>query len=304
LATGKRKAARRAPRLIGTGVVALIAGVLGCSVEPVGVTADADTGTTHALVTVERSAAAGAQDSGRANALVGFVHVPPTVDPASVLQLVGLGLELPPAGQCTLRSRHPEGTGSLGALGALEFLAAGDVALSAGHTETRLAPRALPTVTDLVSGVVYTTRDRSADPLPPGAIYQVRASGGSEIPPLFVQTDAPSSLEGLTIGGAQPAELGALSTSRPIDLVWTPGGAGDVIYVELATDAGESAVVCSFRDEAGVGTVTPGAFSGTGAGYVAVHRLRTHDFTRQAGGLAHGELRFDFELVAPTSFVD
>ena len=152
--------------------------------------------------------------------------------------------------------------------------------------------------------MVYTTRDCSADPLPAGVGYQVRASGGYAIPTLFVQTDAPAALEGLTIGGSPPGELGALSTSRPIDLVWTPGGAGDLIYVELATDSGDSAAVCSFRDEAGVGTVTPGAFSGTGAGHVAVHRLRTHDFTRQAGGLAHGELRFDFQLVAATSFVD
>ena len=273
---------------------------LGCSVGSEPFTADADSGTTHALVTIERSTAVGALGAPRADALVGFVRVPPIADPAQVLTLVGLGLDIPAAGQCVDKLRSRDRSMPLAPLGKLEFLEAGDVALSAGSTETTLAPRAFPTVTDLVSGVVYTTRDRSADPLPAAVGYQVRTSGGQAVPALIVQGQAPQPLDGLTLGGVPLAEIATVSTARPLDFAWTPGAVSDLVYVELASDDGATRSICTFRDEAGVGTVPPEAFSAAGAGRIAVHRVRSREFT--SAGVDGGELRFDFELVTNATF--
>jgi hypothetical protein len=273
---------------------------LGCAVEPVEYTADADTGSTHALVSVERSTLVNADEAPRAEALAGFVRVPAVVDPGSVLNLVGLGLELPPAGQCASRAPNSEGRPALSPLGHVEFLDAGDVALTARSSATTLAPRAFPTVTDRVSGVVYTTRDRSADQLPVGERYELRTSGGLGVPQLVVETQAPAALDGVSLGGMPLGEVETVSTSKVLDIAWTAGESGDLVYVELATEGG-STTTCTFRDELGAGSVPAGAFDRTGVGRLGVHRVRVRDFFRPPA-IDRGELRFDFELVAPLRY--
>jgi hypothetical protein len=278
-------------------VTAAVLGGLACSADPDPYTADADSGSTHALISVERSTTVGALEAPRATALAGFVRVPPIVDAKSVLSLVGLGLDLPSAGQCARSARTPEATTSLAPLGRVEFLEAGDVTLSAGGSATVLAPRAFPTVTDLVSGVVYTTRDRSADPLPAGERYSLRTQGAIA---LAVDQRAPAALEGVTVGGLPLAEVSSLSIARPIDLTWNVGEAGDIVYAELTSGDGVTSTVCTFRDDAGSGTVPAGVHSGSGAGTLELHRTRTREFA--SAGINHGELRFDFELVTQISY--
>jgi hypothetical protein len=280
--------------------VSVLFGALACSANPEAYTADADSGSTHALISVERSTTVGELEAPRAAALAGFVRVPPIVDAKSVMNLVGLGLELPAAGQCARATRGPDGTTPLAPLGRVEFLEAGDVTLNAGGSATVLAPRAFPTVTDLVSGVVYTTRDRSAEPLPAGERYALRTEGTLAIPPLSVSERAPAALEGVTIGGLPLAEVSSIVATRPIDLTWNVGEAGDVVYVELSSGDGAASTVCTFRDEAGAGTVPPLSQDAVGAGTVELHRARSREF---AGvGINRGELRFDFEIVTRVTF--
>jgi hypothetical protein len=288
--------------LTGTGAGALLGVVvlaLGCSVGSEEYTADAETGSTHALVAIERSVAVDAPDAPRANALAGFVRVPAMVDPGSVMNLVGLGLELPAPGHCTALSRSNSST-PLSQLGHVEFLDAGDVALSAARSATSLAPRAFPTVTDLVSGVVYTTRDRSADALPAGQSYTLKTSGGLNVPQLSVEADAPAVLEAVTVGGLPLSELSALASSRPLDITWGPGDARDLVYVELASSQDGASTLCVFRDDAGSGSIPADSFGHVGDGHFSIHRVRSREFSLP--GINRGELRFDFELVAAISF--
>jgi hypothetical protein len=280
--------------------VSTLLGALACSATPEAYTSDAESGSTHALISVERSTPVDALETPRATALAGFVRVPAIVDPKSVMNLVGLGLELPPAGQCARAARGPDATTPLAPLGRVEFLEAGDVTLSAGGSATVLAPRAFPTVTDLVSGVVYTTRDRSADPLPAGARYALNTEGALAIPPLAVVERAPAALDGATIGGLPVAEVSSIATTRPIDLTWNVGEAGDFVYVELSSADGAANTVCAFRDEAGAGTVPPAAHDSVGPGTLSLHRARSREFL--SPGISRGELRFDFELVTQVTF--
>jgi len=291
------------PKTLAPSVAAIAGslGVLACSGDPDPYTADADSGSTHALISVERSTPVGTLEPAHATALAGFVRVPPIVDAKSVMSLVGLGLDLPAAGQCTRAARTPETSTPLAPLGRVEFLEAGDVTLSAGGSATVLAPRAFPTVTDLVSGVVYTTRDRSAEPLPAGVLYALRTQGAIAVPPLAVGQRAPASLEGATIGGLPLGEVSSIATSRPIDLTWNVGEPGDLVYVELSGSDGLTNTVCAFRDEAGAGSIPAGLHNAVGTGTLELHRTRSREFA--SAGINHGELRFDFELVTQVTYV-
>ena len=144
---------------------ASVLGALACSAEVEDYGSDAAVGSTHALITVERSQTVGTSQTASAVALAGFVRVPAEVDARLATQLLGLELELPEIDGCQSVDRS-EASGPLAGMGQVEFLDAGDVSLSAREASTDLAPRAFPTVTDSISGVMYTTRGRAAGPVP------------------------------------------------------------------------------------------------------------------------------------------
>ncbi|HET7540301.1 MAG TPA: hypothetical protein VFK05_10540, partial [Polyangiaceae bacterium] len=151
----------------GLGFGALAALSSACSVAPADYSAEADAGSsTHALITVERSAVLNTAEAPRAAAFAGFVRTPPEVDANAMLSLAGFGLDLPAVGQCAEPNHERKSSMPLNPLGRVEFLDAGDVTLRTSSTNSPLATRALPAVTDLIAGVVYTTRDRAAEPLP------------------------------------------------------------------------------------------------------------------------------------------
>lgn len=278
-------------------VSALAAGA--CSAQVDDYQSDSSVGSTHALITVERTASADAAGSLSAGALAGFVRVPSDVDPRLATQLIGLELDLPPVDTCRVLGDRGASS-SLAGMGHVEFLEAGSVSVSAAGSSTDLAPRAFPTVTDFISGVMYTTRERAAEPLPPDVPYTFRVSGGYEVPPLAVHASAPEPFAGVTVRGVPLAEAKTVVPGEPIDLTWSVGRTGDVVWLELGT-ADNASAVCVFRDEAGVGTVPASLFTGTGPGHISVHRTRTTSFAAQ--GLDRGVLRFDFELTASVRFV-
>jgi hypothetical protein len=282
-------------------VLALSALGLGCSVTPADYSSDADTGSTHGLITIERSQTENSSEAPRAAAFAGFVRTPPEVDANAMMQVAGFGLDLPAVGQCAEPNRERDNSIPLSPLGRVEFLDAGDVVLRTANTSAALATRAFPAVTDLIAGVVYTTRDRTADPLPAATNYSLSTSGGV-LQAVNVNASAPPLLSAVTLSGAPLAELGTVSVRAPLNFDWARGAARDLVYVELATQDGSSTTRCTFRDDAGAGSVPSGAFVGTGAGQVSLHRVHSETFT--SGGVDAGEVRFDFEQSANVDFTD
>ncbi len=273
-----------------------------CSVAPVDDTADANTSSTHALITVERTANETALEAPRAAAFAGFVRTPPEVDANAVLRLAGFGLDLPSVGQCAEPSRDRAPTRvPLSRLGRVEFLDAGDVTLRTSTTSAVLATRALPAVTDLIAGVVYTTRDRAADPLPAAANYTLSTTGGV-LGAFNVNAAAPPLLSGVIAGATPLGELAIVNTHAPLGLSWVRGQSGDLVYVELTTQDGTTTTRCTFRDDAGVGNVPAGIFSGVGVGEFSLHRVHSEPFA--SGSVDAGEVRFDFEQTAHVEFVN
>ena len=267
---------------------------LGCGIQTDPPTEE-EVGSTHALVSVERSETADGVSS-RAEALAGFLNVPELVDADSVMNLVGLGLELPEAGTCVVGSELSP-AGPLTETARVEFLEAGDVSLEVAGAHERLAPYNFPTVTDSISGVLYTTRDRAADPLPSSSRYTVTADGLG----IQVSQDAPRTLEGVTLSGVPLFEAGSINTATPLDLTWNVGAAGDLVYVELMGSKTSNRSICSFADELGAGSVPTEGFEAGEVGRVLVHRLRTHSF-RVLEQPAHGQLRFDFAMTRSVTF--
>jgi hypothetical protein len=274
--------------------LAMGSAALACSVEVDPEHAATNTGTTRAVIAVTRSAPAAAPDDARAEAFAGFLRTPAGADAKSALGLAGLRVDLPANGECRKGARAetvPAG------VTAVELLDAGEVTVAAGGSVTTLAPRAFPTITDSISGVVYTTRDRAAAPLPAATPYTVAATGGSSLEPLSGFGQAPALLADVTLAG-EPFASVETASHRDLALTWSAGAHGDRVYVEL--DASGDATVCSFADDAGRGTLPVSALPAAGTATVSVHRLRESAFSDAA--LAQGALRFDFELSSSVTF--
>ena len=275
-----------------------------CSVAPVEDGADADTGSvssTHALITIERSSTENSVEAPRAAAFAGFVRTPPEVDAAAMLRLAGFGLDLPSVGQCAEPNHAPANKMPLSPLARVEFLDAGDVTLRTASTSALLATRALPAVTDLIAGVVYTTRDRAAEPLPAAVNYTLNTSGGL-LRAFNVNASAPPQLSGVSVGATPLAQLTTVAARSAVTLSWARGQSGDWVYVELSTQDGNATTRCTFRDDAGFGSVPASAFAGSGLGEISLHRVHSEPFV--AGSIDAGEVRFDFEQSANVEFTD
>lgn len=291
-------------RIAGTRLLPLLtlsASALGCAYSTPENSADTDTGSTHGLITVERNQTENSADAPRATAFAGFVRTPPEVDANAVMRLAGFGLDLPGVGQCADPNQKRDGSMPLSPLARVEFLDAGDVNLHTASTTAALATRAFPAVTDLIAGVVYTTRDRAAEPLPAATTYALSTSGGV-LKPFHVNANAPALLAGITVDSTALGELATVPTKSPIFLSWAPGGASDFVYAELATQNGSTALRCTFRDDAGAGVIPAAAFGGAGSGELSLHRVHREAFA--SGGVDAGEVRFDFEQSANVEFSD
>ncbi len=282
-------------------VLAFALPALGCSVTATDYSSDADTGSTHGLITVERSQTENSSEPARATAFAGFVRTPPEVDANSVMHMAGFGLDLPAVGQCAEPNKDRDASVPLSPLGRVEFLDAGEVTLRTASTSAALATRAFPAVTDLIAGVVYTTRDRSAEPLPAATNYSLSTSGGV-LRPFNVNVSAPTLLTAIKVDNTALAELASVSMHTPLALTWNRGSTGDFVYVEFALQDGSVTTRCTFRDDAGTGTVAAGTFAGLGSGELSLHRVHSETFT--SGGVDAGEVRFDFEQSANVDFSD
>lgn len=266
---------------------------------------DSTNADTIARVVVERSRSLDGNQS--AQAMAHFVEL--TADADHTLELVGLHSAVERPGQpcrtdfsARTASAAPVELALLDA-GAVEIRLQPDDGLPA--SVVTLAPHAFPSVSSFASGLVYTTRDRSAETLPSGARYEVRVDGARSIPSLGFAGEAPEELSEVTLGGVPLRAVRELDAAAPLDITWDVGRAGDVVLVEFANpDDGVRRVSCSFADELGAATLAPQLLALTqGKARLSLRRVReleaALDVAEPAPGteaLLRGELRFDFEV--------
>lgn len=285
---------RRSPIWVVAGL-ALGLAAAACATEAPKTMSDGEQARTYLAVAVDRSdPAASDTATGSASAIARFVSVPADSDSARVLAAAGTSLDLPAPDACATSGASEGLEPPLNSLGPVEFLEAGDVAISASGTTTPLVPHAFPTVGAFASGVLYTTRDRAASSLPQGVPYVVTASGSPSMMPVHVEADAPPSLSAVAVSGQPLRDVTEVHTGAPIALAWAAGDAPDLVYVELLAYDGSSSTLCTFHDEAGTGTVPGDAFGGTGQGRIAIHRVRQRRL--ESSQSPAGELRFDFQI--------
>jgi hypothetical protein len=182
----------------------------------------------------------------------------------------------------------------------VELLDVGPVTLEANGVATRLLPRQLPDVTDVVSGVVYA---RAADStlLPASAPYILHVAGGTGLGGLDLAALSPADPASIRVlvdgSGAEDTSVEDVSagpnakkpavvvSGAAVTIEWSDEGAGDEVYVDVRP----SNVRC-LLDGAGHATL-PSAFFDD-AGTLLLHRL--HREPLRTKGIDSGEIRFDF----------
>jgi len=308
-----------------------VAALLGGLLSACGAASEApaeDNASLQAVLSIDRVEDASREDaSPSASAMAQFVILPSEADVHDTLGAAGLRSQLPERTGCAEVVDTPgsDGAGADRAavdgtpnarryelLQPLELLEAGDVSVQADDMVTRLALNLFPP-SGSASGVIYTTPDQSAAPLPPDASYSIRATGSGVIPPLTIEGQAPRTLADVTVGGVPLERAQQLTAGQPLDLTWAEGAAGDRVYLELA-DA-ERSLACVFADEEGSGTLPGSLTARFGSGSVvrlSVHRVReavqpdesvrVDTRGRESQGFESLSLettvRFDFELTS------
>jgi len=295
--------------------------VFGCTgtVAASSETVDAETTTeTSALVVIERTSDAVRGTSAEASAR--FLRVAAPSSAVDALHAIGAALDLPPRGACaSIVSLAGTAAGLSGGTApaahppVVELVDVGEVSLEVDGEITRLLPRQVPDVTDVVSGVVYargTFRPRSggagdvqAGPslLPPATRYIVHVAGGHDLGAFDVAMMAPRDPTEVHIAGETAQGGLQLGSSDSVAFSWTPDGPDDLVYVDLRPDStadvpsrlttppsADGAVRCVL-DDAGRGVVSTLLFED--AGTMIVHRV--HRERLRARGIS-GEVRVDF----------
>jgi hypothetical protein len=256
--------------------------------------------TTSAVIVVERMV--NETDGFRAEANARFVRVAWPYSSHDALQAIGAALDLPAVGACGSIARAAGAVPDQRAP-FVELVDVGPVSLEVGGGLTRLVPRQLPDVTDVVSGVVYA---RATDPasLPASTRYFVHI--GRPGPEAFdVQAVAPADPGNVRIAG-DDGHGTIVAMSRPIEFAWAADGSegtstaapsrgqsqADLVYVDIHP----AGVRCVLGDAAGAGpelvraSLPPSLLDD--AGTLVVHRL--HREALHAQGWENGEIRFDF----------
>ncbi|MCC6522894.1 MAG: hypothetical protein IT373_09555 [Polyangiaceae bacterium] len=300
----------RAPGKAWVGPLGLAAALLGlgCSADVVDTEDASAGGLAQGLVVVERGATLGlaAQQAPRTQVAARFLR-PVGLEADAAERVMGLARALPAPGTCS-RNGAPAPV-PVQASASIELLDVGEVYVqAAGGSSVVLAARAFPDVGDLVSGVVYTSRDETAD-VAPGVSYLVETSGSSRVDAFSSRAEAPESPDGILLAGLPlDGDDLALPVGAPLALRWEPGTRADTIYVELRWDGGEP-VVCTF-DDVGRGEV-PAVHArpeGARALELGVHRLRRTPLRFEGDGqpsdLGGAQVEFDFAVVADIALAE
>jgi hypothetical protein len=281
-------------RLLPTGIAALSAATvaLGCSGTVVS-SSDASTSSTQAILSVDRNAAAGDPSaSARAHASAYFLRLQAGADPNLAARLVGATDVLPAIGQCEAVGVLNDQAMPLATLGPVDLVDVGQVALEASTIRATFAARAFPDVADLVAGVVYTTRDLTADPLPDQGTYKFKIAGSNAVPPMTLEALAPGPARELSVAGL-PLRGETLVLGRgDLAVRWEPAASTDQVYIELASteDGPLDRVRCSFAND-GQATISASALPRAAMQSISIHLVRREGIA--APGLDGGWIRFD-----------
>lgn len=272
-----------------------------------------DPASLQAVLSIERIEDASRGEVPSASAMAQFVVLPSDADAHETLDAAGLRTQLPERKGCTatagsegsLRGAALRGERNRGGQAfpdPLELLEAGDVSIHADGMITRLALNLFPP-SGSASGVIYTTPDQSATPLPPDTIYAISATGSEAIPPLSIQQRAPGSLQDVTVSGTPLSRATSIAAGQPVDFTWAEGDGSDRVYVEVADE--RTSILCAFADEDGSGTI-PAALTAKLAPEspirVSLHRvretLRAQEPPRVDALILETMVRFDFEITS------
>jgi hypothetical protein len=216
-------------------------------------------------------------------------------------RLVGAADVLPGLGQCQPMQMLGDQGMPLASLDPVDLVDVGEVAIEASQMRATLAARAFPDVVDLVSGVVYTTRDLMGDTLPGEGTYTFRVSGSGALPPMSLEARAPGPVDHLYVGGyalrADPITL----PREDLAITWQPPAGGDLVYVELASteDGPLERVRCTFANE-GHAVVAAAELPKAASQSISIHLIHREDVV--APGLDRGEIRFDLATSGPLRF--
>ncbi|HEX3772236.1 MAG TPA: hypothetical protein VHV30_15275 [Polyangiaceae bacterium] len=261
-----------------------------------GVPGDAEATTTSAVVIVERSVDETA--GTRAETSARFVRVPASASLIDALRTIGAAVDLPAPSSCASVAALANTGAAVARVAAAEVELAdvGAVSLEASGHETRLLPRQIPDVTDVVSGVVYA---RAGEPalFPASTRYVVHVAGGADVDPFDVTATAPADPSDVKVAGDDGTTGVTVATGSPIELSWAADGSDDALYVDVQP----AGFRCALADGAGAADAQlhasiPAALLDE-AGSLVVHRV--HREALAARGIETGEVRFDFSRSLP-----
>jgi hypothetical protein len=252
--------------------------------------------------------------SPRTHVSASFVRVTGSIDLRTAERVVGSSLPFAagPERGCAWLDPPTELVAPPAAGASIELLDAGEVLLRADGGALPLAQRAFPDVGDIVSGVVYTSRDDRTD-LPTAGTLLIETTGSARVAGFRVEVEAPEPLAGVRVAD-QPIEAGEIAAEAGERLVlgWQPGdvGAGDRVFVDLTAPQGNLAgrtLRCGF-DDTGNGQVAAEQLGAWSAGVeleLTVHRHRRATGEPADGQTSDGAVRavvdFDFAVTARLS---
>jgi hypothetical protein len=275
--------------------------MLGCSGTIVSAS-DASTTTTEALLSVESSRAAGdVTGVAGVHASAYFVRLQAGADPSLATSIAGAQVHLPPLGQCAAVELVGQQGISVTSPGPVDLVDVGQVAFQGPRSRAVLAARAFPDVADLVSGVVYTTRDPIADPVREPGAYVFHVSGSATVPAMSLVGRAPGTTEDLYVGGL-PLGGDALVLPRgDLAVSWLPNPNADVVYIELSSleDGPLDRARCAFAPS-GPGLIPASALPKAALQSLSVHVVHRENVS--AVGLDGGEMRFDLAVSGSIRF--
>jgi hypothetical protein len=273
-------------RLPGLALLPLVPAALGCagtvSSGADGVDAEA-TARTSALVSIERTSDPTVGSRAEASARFLRVLAPSSADDA--LRAIGAALDLPAAGSCAaIAARAGDAPAQLTMV---ELVDVGGVTIEVGGVETRMSPRQLPDVTDVVSGVVYA---RGADPalLPDSARYQVRVTGNAGFEPFTVSAAAAGDPAEVRVAGEDEAGT-VIATGANLEISWPATGGDDVVYLDVRP-AGVRCTLGTLGSDVARASLSTLLLDDTGT--LVIHRLHREVLRTQS--VDSGEIRFDF----------
>ncbi|HLK40968.1 MAG TPA: hypothetical protein VKU41_29660 [Polyangiaceae bacterium] len=253
-----------------------------------GTPGDADASmTTNAVVVVERST--DAIEGARAQVSARFVRVAAGSSAQDAMRAVGAALELPARGECASVSALSGGITRAEAAPVVELVDVGSVWLDVAGARTRLVPRQVPDVTDVVSGVVYA-RASDAALLPAAARYEVHVSGSPGREAFDAAVDAPADPSDITVTGEEAGGGPLVARGSSVALTWPSSGADDLVYVEVRPGAVRCVLDGVVRGGSTRATLSTSNLDD--AGSIVLHRV--HREALHALGVDGGEVRFDF----------